>query len=400
VLTRQRTDTLTRSILKKPESDVLDVPLERGLATLHRGNVQPAKGDTRPVVGGEAISRMSAARVTASSQPRRAGCWLPLLRTLLVAWLAALLGCASHPPVQVSASTWQQVDRDIATLSRTAAQQAREHALLSMEQWLDLVYQQTDDEFIPWFSSYWTQQWLSMKVSWYTLNAGGEKQPTVNRLALYLQEQYRQRVLEPVAETDDPEQIMQRSIGLYLQHLDEQLPAIAQRYEVPREQFAQRLKAIPAISLAPGASLYEVLQAKPLAQLPAYTALLEHIHNSPRGVGDWSTDPGISTVAQRTSERLVDDLTTSSAASVVSALVGKAAGTAISLSVSLFTVLSRENQRPENEAQLRKSLNAAFDDEWLKLMRSADRGVLAGVYHLSGQIENGLSVPFHYQPAP
>jgi hypothetical protein len=33
-------------------------------------------------------------------------------------------------------------------------------------------------------------------------------------------------------------------------------------------------------------------------------------------------------------------------------------------------------------------------------MRNADRGVLAGVYHLSGQIENGLSVPFRYQPAP
>lgn len=324
---------------------------------------------------------------------------MPNPRAVLLALLLAMAGCASAPPIQVSASTWQQVDRDITRLSRAAAQQAREHALLSMEQWMDLVYQQTDEAFIPWFSSYWTQQWLSIKVSWYTLGSGGAKHLTVSRLALYLQEQYQDRVLEPVAETDDPQQIMTRSTHLYIQHLDENLPRIAQRHAVPSEQFDQRLKAIPAISQAPGASLYEVLHSKPLSKLPAYTALLEHIRNAPRGLGDWSADPGISAVAQRTSERLVNDLATSGAASAVSALVGGPAGATISLGAALFTAMSRENERPATEMQLRKNLNAAFDDEWLELMRSNERGVLAGVYHLSEQVENGLRVPFRYQPA-
>lgn len=321
-----------------------------------------------------------------------------MLRILIIAWLAMLAGCASDPPVQITASTWQQVDRDITRLSRTAAQQAREHALLSMEQWMDLVYQQTDEAFIPWFSSYWTQQWLSIKVSWYSLGSGGAKQLKVNRLALYLQEQYQDRVLEPVAETDDPQQIMTRSTHLYIQHLDENLPRIAQRHAVPSEQFNQRLKAIPAISQAPGASLYEVLHSKPLSTLPAYTALLERIRNAPHGLGGWSADPGISAVAQRTSERLVDDLAVSGAAGAVSALVGGPAGVTIALGAALFTAMSRENARPATEAQLRKNLNAAFDDEWLELMRSNERGVLAGVHHLSGQVESGLRVPFRYQP--
>ncbi|WP_394235955.1 hypothetical protein [Pseudomonas anguilliseptica] len=319
-------------------------------------------------------------------------------RVVLLALLLAVASCASNPPIQVSASTWQQVDRDISVLSRSAAQQAREHALLSMEQWMDLVYQQTDEEFIPWFSGYWTQQWMGIKVSWYRLSHGGAKEPSVRRLALYLQEQYRERVLEPVAETDDPQQIMARSTWLYLQHLDENLPRIAQQHDLPREQFQQRLRAIPAITQAPGASLYELLHAEPLTELPAYSAFIERIRNAPRGLGDWSADPGISAVAQQTSERLIDDLAVSGAAGAVSALIGGPAGTTVSLGVALFTAVSRESTRPASEAQLRKNLNEAFDDEWLELMRSTEHGVLAGVHQLSGQIERGLRVPFRYQP--
>ena len=67
----------------------------------------------------------------------------------------------------------------------------------------------------------------------------------------------------------------------------------------------------------------------------------------------------------------------------------------------LETAIARENDRPETEALLRKNLNAAFDEEWLELMRSPDRGVLAGVHHLSGQIEDGLlrSAPIKLEPA-
>ena len=323
------------------------------------------------------------------------------LRALMLACLVALAGCASDPPVQISASTWRQVDRDIAAASRAASAQAREHALTAMQRWMELVYRETDEEFIPWFSSYWTQQWLSIKVSWYKLSADGEQDPTVNRLALYLQEQYQGIVLEPVAEQIEPKQIMEGSTRLYVRQLQHHVPGIGQRHGVPEEQFEQRLKDIPAITLAPGASLYQLLHADPPERLPAYKALLERIRSTPGGAGDWSTNPGISSVAQRTSKRLVGELTTSGAASAVSAMVGRAAGMTLSLGVALFTAIARADERPETEAQLRKNLNAAFDAEWRELLRSPERGVLAGVQQLSGQIEGGLlwSAPVRFEPA-
>lgn len=322
------------------------------------------------------------------------------LRAWMIACLAALAGCASDPPVAISASTWHQVDNDIAAASHAASAQAREQALTAMKRWMTLVYRETDEEFIPWFSSYWTQQWLSMKVSWYKLSADGDQDPTVNRLALYLQEQYQEIVLEPVAETIEPKQIMENSTRFYVRYLQHHVPGIGQRHGIAEEQFEQRLKDIPAIALAPGASLYQLLHADPPEQLPAYRALLERIRTAPGGAGDWSTNPGISSVAQRTSKRLVGELTTSGAASAVSAMVGRAAGMTISLGVALFTAIARADERPETEAQLRKNLNAAFDQEWQELLRSPERGVLAGVHQLSGQIEGGLVwlAPVRFEP--
>ncbi|MFB8830144.1 hypothetical protein ACE0DR_14425 [Azotobacter sp. CWF10] len=51
---------------------------------------------------------------------------------------------------------------------------------------------------------------------------------------------------------------------------------------------------------------------------------------------------------------------------------------AISLGAAGFNSITHESERPKMEAQLRKSLNEAFDEEWLDLMRNPDTGVLAG----------------------
>jgi hypothetical protein len=267
-----------------------------------------------------------------------------------------------------------------------------------------LVYERTEADFIPWFSSYWTRQWLTMKVTWYQLNAEGEKDPVVDRLAFYLQEQYQDRVLEPVAKQISPDWIMAQATQLYIRLMREQLQAIAPRYAVPAEQFDSRLQAIPAIALAPppphSASLYQMLNAEPIDGQPAYVALVEQIHATLGGAGDWSADAGISSVAKQTSKRLTNELATGGVASAVAALVGRAAGLVISLGTSAFSRIVGENQRPKREAQLRQSLHAAFDEEWLDLMHNPGTGVLAGIYQLSGKIEGSLahsvrsSVPF------
>lgn len=340
---------------------------------------------------------------------------LPILRILLVAVLLALAGCASQerspeppPPVVISQSTWRQVDSDIASASQDATGEAKDYAQDLMQRWRSLVYQRTDAEFIPWFSSYWTRQWLSMKVTWYKLSAEGEKDAVVDRLALYLQEQFQERVLVPVAKEIHPDWIMAQATQLYVRLLREQLQEIPPRYGVPLDQFDDRLQKIPAIALAPppvpSASLYQLVHAEPIDSQPAYVALIAGILETPGRAGTWSADAGITSVARQTSESLTNELATRSVAGAVSAMVGRMAGLAISLGTAGFTTMLRENERPGMEEQLRSNLHTAFDEKWQQRLRDPDTGVLAGVYRISATIEGGLASslapPLQYQEPP
>ncbi|MFB8830142.1 hypothetical protein ACE0DR_14415 [Azotobacter sp. CWF10] len=159
-------------------------------------------------------------------------------RVLIVVWLAVLAGCSTsdrtsgRPPV-IPESTWRQVDSDIVAASQDATRQTSNYAQELMAEWMDLVYRRTDAEFIPWFSSYWTRQSLSMRVTWYKLNAEG-KEEVVDRLALYLQERYQDRVLKPVAREIDPDRVMEKATKFYIWLLGELLRKIPERYGVPR----------------------------------------------------------------------------------------------------------------------------------------------------------------------
>lgn len=236
------------------------------------------------------------------------------LRSLIVAVLLVLAGCAtssrapvSAPPVVISQSTWQQVDRDIVTASRSATEQAKVFARGSMEHWRTRVYEQTEQNFIPWFSSYWTQEWLSMKVSWYTISASGEKDASEKRLAAYLLEQYQERVLAPVALETNPDAILHQATEFYIQIISQQLQVISQRYNVPMDQLSNRINKIPAIALGPpaarDASLYQVIHTD-LNTLPAYSALIDKIHTAGGDKGVDSTDTAMAPVAKRASQRM------------------------------------------------------------------------------------------------
>ncbi|WP_256671370.1 hypothetical protein [Pseudomonas sp. EMN2] len=322
---------------------------------------------------------------------------LPLIFPLCL--LLALTGCAGkHPPAppppqNLPPAVWQRIDQDIIEASAAAAGSANDYARRSMRVWKEQVQQRTENDFIPWFTGYWTQQWLTLKVAWYKMNNGNGNEPPEKRLGLYLQEQYHQRVIDPVAEQINPEGIRDRASELYLQLLGQQLPAIIQRYNAPPEQFSQRLNRIPAIALGPpdarNATLYQLLRAKSLEQQPAWQSLRQQLHQQ-ASKAPGQTDAGLSSVATQASEKLGASLAPRGAASAIAAAVGKAAGAMISVVVTGYGMLSHDREQPQMIEQLRVILNVALNEEWQELMENRQSGAMAGVYYLSGQVEDSL----------
>lgn len=331
----------------------------------------------------------------------------PLLNLALLLALLVVAACSSSPrvaeipPVVLSPAAWQQVDREIVMASRGAAGSAGDYARRSMRVWREEVQKHTEANFIPWFTGYWTQQWLTLKVAWYKMSQDREHAQGDNRLALYLQEAYRERVLEPVAEQINPDLIRERATELYVQLLGQQLAGIQQRYRPAPDQFALHLQRIPAIALGPpaarDASLRQLLAARPLIKLPAWLALDENIRRAAAANAS-AADNGLSSVASKASTRLEATLAPRGALSAVAAAVGKAAGMAISLASAGIGAMMHESDRPEMVEQLRVILNVALNEEWQNLMENHATGVMAGVWSLSGQIEGNLMEPAQMEP--
>jgi len=293
--------------------------------------------------------------------------------------------------VQVPERTWLQVDSDIGAASLAASGPARSFARVQMEAWRKLVASKVETDFTPWFSNYWTQQWLSARVAWYKLNLPDDEEVVVTRLAAYLQTQYRERVLLPVAKEIDPEAVRAQATKYYVQRLREALHPIPLLHDIPPDQFDRRLRAIPAIELAPppahNASLYQIVHAEPLDSLPAYVALLEQAREAAGEAGAGLSETTISPVARQVSEKLLERLAISGGSSAISALVGGIAGSVISLGAASVGVMLHESAREATESMLRESLAAGMDEIWHSLMEDPDSSVMAGINYLSDQIE-------------
>ncbi|BCX68717.1 MULTISPECIES: hypothetical protein [Pseudomonas] len=324
------------------------------------------------------------------------------LRSLIVAVLLVLAGCVTAPraPVEtpqimVAPSTWQQVDREIVEASQSATEQTRIYARGAMDYWRTRVYELTEQNFIPWFSSYWTQEWLSMKVSWYTISAKGEQDASEKRLAAYLLEQYQEKVLAPAALEVDPDAILTLAAAFYVDILKEELQKISQRHGVPMAQLNGRIQKIPAIALGPpparNASLYQIVYAEPLNNLPAYAALIDKIHKAGGEKGVGSTDIAMAPVARRASRRMEAEMAPRGAASAVAAAAGKLAGGLITVGVAGVRALIQSADRPDSEALIRSSLGNTFDKAWTKLVQNPTTGVMAGTLYMAGQIEGSLA---------
>ena len=316
---------------------------------------------------------------------------------LFFAAVMLLGGCAAPrrpAPVEieqpVAESTWREIECAIAERATEAEGPAESFARGEMERWKLLVGHRTEKEFIPWYSGYWTQRWLSVKSAWYRLSSGGDTAGPEKKLAAYLRDEYRDRVLQPVAGQIDFDTVRSHAGKIYLERMRELLVDLPGSYRLSERQFNAHLQTLPVIQLGPPPSRdavpSELLGRDGVARQPAFLALNEHLQQKAQRLAGKDSNSRLTPVAQRISEKLVGQLAISGGSSAVSTLVGGVAGTAISIGAVGLGVMLHEMGREAQERELRDSLNLALDDAWSELVEDRENGVLAGVAYLSSRI--------------
>ncbi len=284
------------------------------------------------------------------------------------------------------------LDTDVWIASRDAKLAADAYAGAALSDWMARVRKRTERDFVPWYTSFGTQQWLSVKAGWYGLSDPERGDAAAKQLAEYLREQFYERVLEPVSRDLDPQSIRERSAALYVRDLDTAIKDLPHRYRLPESAFQARLGRITAIRLrsVPGyrVSLAELVAAGDPNGIPGYAALLRRTRPDDGGSG--LSAELFRPVTSANADKLGDQIALRGGASIAGLALGGAPGILLSLGVSGWQAMEHENRKPALEAELRTHLNPALDEMWRFLAHDPYGGVLAPVDHMSAQIENGL----------
>jgi hypothetical protein len=298
------------------------------------------------------------------------------------------------PEPEVPAATWALVEQDVLLASVAARSDAVAYARPAVEQWMGRVRRYTEETFIPWYTSYWTQEWLAVKVAFSRSDDPDGDAVAVRKLAGYLQEKYIAQVLEPASEEIDPSGILLQATRMYVGALAEKIEAIGERYQLPEKAYQRRLDQIPAISVGDTvvqlASLVALIQSRDLNGLAPYAALMEQIESQGVYVNSRLSEGRLSPIASAVAETFVRKIVARGGAAAAAAVVGGPAGFAISLGITGLGVAEHNKQKPELEAQLREILGPAMEQMQRNLLDDPRYGVLGAVNHINSQIEQAL----------
>jgi hypothetical protein len=210
-----------------------------------------------PSLGGSARVAMQAHPVRRRRIYRTAQAAVWIAASALGACFAPPLREPAAPPAEelVPVATWELLGSEIQQAAVDAEPVADGYARAALERWTERVRARTEEAFIPWATSYWTHQWLALKLAWCRTDESAGEPARIARLTDYLDAEYRSTVLDPVAREIDPSQIMDRASELYVSTLAADVEALRQRHGVARRPFQAWLGRLPAISAPPGASL-------------------------------------------------------------------------------------------------------------------------------------------------
>ena len=287
---------------------------------------------------------------------------------------------------------WNEVKEAVWTASALAQEESEDQARQAMEAWMARVRERTESEFIPWYTNYWTQQWIGLKAGWYEMNRDDEEAQVEDYLVVYLQTRYHELVLEPAGVESDPQTISRQAASSYVRLLAEQLARLPKTHEVSRRSLQRKLQHIPLIAVrdtqAADVTLSTLLERDRLDGIAAYDGLFDI--GAPKDEGAALDDERLRGVAQDSVARMVAELPVRGGGSAAAMIVGEAIGLIISAGVAAWSALAHEQEKPEIESQLRQALEAGMEKMWHILMEDPELGVLYPVRRMSTQLEAAL----------
>ncbi len=166
-------------------------------------------------------------------------------------------GKPSHRVEQVRVVDWSAVDKSVRDVFMKAGAKAEESAKASVREWIKDLRNRAEEDFIPWYFSYWNQQAMALKAIGFHLmktpaaeGLFGKQPKAEDQVASMVEKAFVSHVLQPATAQLKIEAITREAVTVYLDTLNQELKAVQADYSISEQEWDRYLNGVAETVLA------------------------------------------------------------------------------------------------------------------------------------------------------
>ncbi len=300
----------------------------------------------------------------------------------------------SHRRTQTTID-WSLVDADIAVAIQDARQSAHAEASGRLDKWIEQLRIRIDEEFLPWYFSYWTQKGLAFDALGYWLKDSrwaerflGEQPSMAEAITADIQTKFAQTVLRPPIAQREIESIIREMMTVYFDQLQGDLKAIQARYEIPQPEWEAYLHDMAQLTLgsAPDTTalhIKAVYAGVGTGSIVAIAVLVDTIRQAIHYVGAKLAARQVATSAAKAAAATA---TKAAAATGSKVAAGKCFGPIVLLGVVIWDVGDHTYTRRVHKPVLRRNMNDYLDRLHDMLLNDPEVGMMGVINAIETQL--------------
>lgn len=157
-------------------------------------------------------------------------------------------GGPEHRVEQVRVVDWSAVDQAVRQVFQDAGEKAEAFAVQAVHEWAGELRRRAEEDFIPWYFSYWNQQAMALNRIGFTLmdtpiaeGLFGKQPGAEERMQAMIGKAFVSRVLQPATARLKIEAITRETVTVYLDTLNQELKVIQADYAVSGQDWDRYL---------------------------------------------------------------------------------------------------------------------------------------------------------------
>lgn len=249
-----------------------------------------------------------------------------------------------------------QINKEIVNILKVAEEKTQTTAEASLDEWINAMQERIDENFLPWYFGYWSQQVRGLKYFYYTIyytitDFFRDKPTAAEKITEDIQKEFANRVLRPEVAQLEIERITQTAVSVFVKEISDKLSEIPIKYKIPQPAWEVYLNGLAktAQSTEGGRQINFVFK---VGLVESSAIALKKIA-IPIVRKSMFTIPNVASIASKSTIEVAAPLAKRKAAKTVG---GKFLGPIVAVTVIVWDVIDHYTTEKEQKPILRKNL--------------------------------------------